>query len=56
MNMKTESLQGVFDSAFAGISQVREAFTPHLTPSRGGLDHQCWHRHRHGVGSSRRGL
>jgi len=30
--MESESLQNVFDSAFAGISQVREAFTPHLTP------------------------
>src|ERR1035437_10213364 len=27
-----ESLQSVFDRAFAGISQVREAFTPHLRP------------------------
>jgi F-type H+-transporting ATPase subunit alpha len=27
-----ESLQNVFDRAFAGISQVREAFTPQLTP------------------------
>ena len=27
-----ESLQNVFDSAFAGIRQVREAFTPQLTP------------------------
>ena len=32
MNMEPESLQSVFDSAFAGISQVREAFTPQLTP------------------------
>jgi F-type H+-transporting ATPase subunit alpha len=32
MNMERESLQNVFDSAFAGISQVREAFTPQLTP------------------------
>src|ERR1019366_8767859 len=32
MNMKPESLQNVFDSAFAGISQVREAFTPQLRP------------------------
>jgi len=30
--MKPESLQNVFDSAFAGISHVREAFTPQLTP------------------------
>ena len=30
--MKPESLQNVFDSAFSGISQVREAFTPQLTP------------------------
>src|ERR1035437_3652500 len=27
-----ESLQSVFDRAFAGISQAREAFTPHLRP------------------------
>jgi F-type H+-transporting ATPase subunit alpha len=30
MNMEPESLQNVFDSAFAGISQIREAFTPQL--------------------------
>ena len=30
--MKPESLQNVFDSAFAGIRQVREAFTPQLRP------------------------
>ena len=30
--MEPESLQKVFDSAFAGISQVREAFTPQLRP------------------------
>ncbi len=29
--MELESLQNVFDSTFAGISQVREAFTPQLT-------------------------
>ena len=32
MNREPESLQNVFDSAFAGISQIREAFTPQLTP------------------------
>ena len=32
MNRKTESIQDVFDSAFADIRQVREAFTPHLVP------------------------
>ena len=32
MNIEPDSLQHVFDSAFAGISQVREAFTPKLTP------------------------
>jgi F-type H+-transporting ATPase subunit alpha len=32
MNMEPESLQNVFDRAFAGISRVREAFTPQLTP------------------------
>jgi len=30
--MVPESLQNVFDSAFAGISKVREAFIPQLTP------------------------
>ncbi len=30
--MKSESLQNVFDSAFAGISRAREAFAPQLTP------------------------
>jgi F-type H+-transporting ATPase subunit alpha len=32
MNIEPESLQNVFESAFAGISKVREAFTPQLTP------------------------
>ena len=32
MNTEPENLQTVFDGAFAGISQVREAFTPQLTP------------------------
>jgi len=32
MNMETESLQNAFDNAFDAMSQVREAFTPHLTP------------------------
>jgi len=30
--MEPENLQNVFDSVFAGISQVREAFTPQLAP------------------------
>jgi F-type H+/Na+-transporting ATPase subunit alpha len=30
--MESESLQNVFDSAFAGLSQGREAFAPELTP------------------------
>jgi F-type H+-transporting ATPase subunit alpha len=30
MNMEPESLQTVFDSAFAGISQARETYTPQL--------------------------
>ena len=30
--METKGLQSIFDSAFARISQVREAFTPRLTP------------------------
>jgi F-type H+/Na+-transporting ATPase subunit alpha len=32
MNMEPEGLQNVFDSAFAGIRQVREAFVPQLRP------------------------
>jgi F-type H+-transporting ATPase subunit alpha len=32
MNMKPESLKNVFDSVFAEISQLREAFTPQLMP------------------------
>jgi F-type H+-transporting ATPase subunit alpha len=32
MSMDPESLQNVFDSAFAGISEVRETFTPQLMP------------------------
>jgi F-type H+/Na+-transporting ATPase subunit alpha len=32
MTMEADSLQNVFDSAFAGISQVREAYIPQLTP------------------------
>jgi F-type H+-transporting ATPase subunit alpha len=32
MNMEPISLQDVFDSAFAGIAEAREAFTPRLTP------------------------
>ena len=32
MNVELESLQTVFDRTFAGIGQVREAFTPQLKP------------------------
>ncbi|MES1998896.1 MAG: alternate F1F0 ATPase, F1 subunit alpha [Pseudomonadota bacterium] len=32
MNTESESLQNVFDIAFAGISQAREAFAPQLLP------------------------
>jgi len=32
MNVEPESIQGVFDGAFAGISQARDAFTPQLRP------------------------
>ena len=32
MKREHESLRNVFDSAFAGISQARKAFTPQLTP------------------------
>ncbi|MEO6381444.1 MAG: alternate F1F0 ATPase, F1 subunit alpha [Nitrobacter sp.] len=32
MNAEPESLQSVFDRAFAGIGQAREAFTPQMTP------------------------
>src|SRR5512141_1449646 len=31
MKMEPESLQNVFDGVVAGISQVREAFTPEMT-------------------------
>jgi F-type H+-transporting ATPase subunit alpha len=34
--MEPESLQNVFDGTFAGIGQVREAFTPQLTPQEVG--------------------
>ena len=37
MNTAPESLQSVFDGAFAGISQVREAFTPKLIPHEVGI-------------------
>src|SRR5664279_5569212 len=37
MSKEPESLQNVFDSAFAGISQAREAFTPQLTPQEVGV-------------------
>jgi F-type H+-transporting ATPase subunit alpha len=36
MNMEPENLQNVFDSAFAEITQVRETFTPQLTPQEVG--------------------
>src|ERR1035437_6414843 len=32
MSAPPDSLQSVFDRAFAGITQVRETFTPQLTP------------------------
>ena len=32
MKMEPEGLQNVFDGVFAGMSQVREAFTPEMTP------------------------
>ncbi|MBZ0072546.1 MAG: alternate F1F0 ATPase, F1 subunit alpha [Gammaproteobacteria bacterium] len=32
MSAPPDSLQGVFDNAFSGLSRGREAFTPHLTP------------------------
>ncbi|MGD0135415.1 MAG: alternate F1F0 ATPase, F1 subunit alpha [Bryobacteraceae bacterium] len=37
MNMQPESLQNDVDRAFAGISQVREAFTPEVTPREVGI-------------------
>jgi len=37
MTLEPVSLQYVFDSAFAGISQVREGFTPQLTPREVGM-------------------
>jgi F-type H+-transporting ATPase subunit alpha len=36
MNQEAQSLQNVFDSTFAGISQVRETFTPQLKPHETG--------------------
>jgi F-type H+/Na+-transporting ATPase subunit alpha len=36
MSQEPESLNTVFDSAFAGISRAREAFTPQLTPQEVG--------------------
>ena len=36
-NTAPESLQSVFDRAFAGIRQGREAFTPQLTPQEVGM-------------------
>lgn len=36
MNKEPQSLQKTFESTFAGISQVREAFTPQLTPRETG--------------------
>ena len=50
--MKPESLQNDFDRAFAGISQVREAFTPQLRPREVGTIIKYRHRHRQGVGVS----
>ena len=37
MNTEPESLQPVFDSAFAGMRQAREAFAPRLTPREVGM-------------------
>ncbi|MEO6145802.1 MAG: alternate F1F0 ATPase, F1 subunit alpha [Sulfuriferula sp.] len=37
MNREPESLKNVFDSAFAEISQAREAFVPHLMPREVGM-------------------
>jgi F-type H+/Na+-transporting ATPase subunit alpha len=37
MTAATESLQTVFDRAFAGIGQARQAFTPQLTPREVGV-------------------
>ena len=37
MNIVPESIQNVFDSTFAGMSQVREVFTQQLTPREVGV-------------------
>jgi F-type H+-transporting ATPase subunit alpha len=37
MSTPSDSLQSVFDRAFAGISQAREAYTPQLTPREVGI-------------------
>jgi len=55
MNMERESLQSDFDRAFAGISQVREAFHAATEATGGGHDHQCRDRHRKSLRPSQRG-
>jgi hypothetical protein len=55
MTLRLKALQSVFDRAFAGISQVREAFTPQLTPHEVGTI-ISFHRHRQGLRPPRRGL
>jgi F-type H+/Na+-transporting ATPase subunit alpha len=37
MSTSPDSLQSIFDRAFAGISQAREAYTPQLTPREMGV-------------------
>ena len=41
MNTAPETLQSVFDRAFAGISQARESFAPQLTPREVGTITTC---------------
>ncbi len=56
MSAPPESLQSVFDSAFAGMSQGARSLHAATDAARGGHDHQRLHRHRQGLRPSRRGL
>jgi hypothetical protein len=56
MSAPPDSLQSVLDQRVRSSKPRREAFTPQLTATGGGHDHQRLHRHRQGLGSARRGL
>jgi hypothetical protein len=55
MNAEPERLQPVFDRAFAGIRQVRNAFTPQLKLQEVGAITPL-NRYRESLWPSRRGL